>query len=304
MEKAKQNSSFAGVVALFFLALLYGMTAIMARYFSREVGIFESWYIRLAISGVFVVALFWKKIDFRKFRKIGKKDLVLIIVRGLAASVIGTLIFTLSTYYTSVGVVSAMQVVPTTAILGLIILGEKIDRRTAGMIGLAFVGALMMVLRSTDQISFGIGELLSLASAALFSLSFVLRKLHTKLLNDTELAFATILVAVVGNYLFAGIFEQAWLVEVGQFTPTLVVLFVAGGLASALIFVLTNYCLSRVRTATVSVMMNLELVFGVIMGYLLYREFMSPLQFIGAMLILFAVTGMSYLETKTPVKAS
>ncbi|PID32767.1 hypothetical protein CR956_00755 [Candidatus Saccharibacteria bacterium] len=284
-----------------FLALIYGLTAIMARYFSQEVGIFESWYIRLAISAVLMLMLFHRKIDFKKFRRIGKKDWSLLVFRALAASLLGTLLCTLSTCYTSIGAVAAMQVVPMTAIFGVIILGEKLNRRNTALIALAFVGALMVVMRSTSDIGFGLGELLSLASAALFSLTFVLRKLQTNLLNDMELAFVATIVAFLGNYLFASVFEQAWLVDTSQFTPTLMLLFIGGGLASALTWTLSNYGLSQVRATTASVILNLELVFGAFMGYLLYKEILSPLQFVGATIILIAVIGMSYLETQSKV---
>ncbi len=273
----------------------------MARYFSQEVGIFESWYIRLAISAVLMLMLFHRKIDFKKFRRIGKKDWSLLVFRALAASLLGTLLCTLSTCYTSIGAVAAMQVVPMTAIFGVIILGEKLNRRNTALIALAFVGALMVVMRSTSDIGFGLGELLSLASAALFSLTFVLRKLQTNLLNDMELAFVATIVAFLGNYLFASVFEQAWLVDTSQFTPTLMLLFIGGGLASALTWTLSNYGLSQVRATTASVILNLELVFGAFMGYLLYKEILSPLQFVGATIILIAVIGMSYLETQSKV---
>ncbi|PID32904.1 hypothetical protein CR956_00030 [Candidatus Saccharibacteria bacterium] len=297
---SRVRSSRSGIVALIVLALVYSLTAMMGRYFAQEVGIFKAWSICFAVSTVFTAIVFYKKIDFKKFMSIGKRDLFLIVFRGLAASLFATLLYTLATKHASIGAVTAMQVVPITAVFGVLILGESLSKRKFAMIALAFVGALMIALRSVGDIGFGIGETLALAASSLFALSFVLRGLQTDRFNDFELALATTIVAFLGNYIFAGVFEQSWLVDLSQFSSSQILIFLFGGSAVALTFTLSNYGLNKTHATTANVILSLELVFGAVIGFLFYGEILSPLQFIGAAIILVAVMGMSYLETRNP----
>lgn len=303
MSVAKPDHAATGIVALVVLTLVYGLTAVMARYFSESVGIFEQWYVRFFIAAIVMLIVFWNKIDISKFFRVSRKEMNLVLVRGFVGFVVAAGLYALSTLYATIGSVAVMQVVPTTALFGVIILHEKLTRGKVGIITVSFVGALMVLAQSVQSLSFGFGEFLSLIAGALFSLTFVLRKLQTGELNNYELAFGTTVVGAVGNYMAAGLFENSWLPQQEVFTHPLGIAFIGAGILSVMMSLLSHYGFEHVKATTGSVILDMELVFGVILGYLLYEEVLTPLQFLGAFIILVSAIAMSYLETRNKVIA-
>jgi len=201
--------------------------------------------------------------------------------------------------HAKIGSVAAMQVVPTTALLGMVLLHEKVSSKKALLIGLSFFGALTIVLRSpTDLLGLGLGEIASLVSGALFSLTFVLRKKHTGELNNYELALTTLAVGTLGSYL-ASIFVSGRLLPSQEIlTPKLGLLFIIAAALSVLMSLLSSYGFEHVKATTASVILDLELVFGVAFGYLFYREVLSAREGAGCVIIIAAVIAMNRLDSK------
>lgn len=56
-----------------------------------------------------------------------------------------------------------------------------------------------------------------------------------------------------------------------------------------------------VKATTASIILDMELVFGLIFGYLFYREWLTPQQFVGTIIILIATITMTYLESRKTV---
>lgn len=299
----ERNHVVLGVIALVALTAIYGLTAVMSRYFSESVGIFEQWYIRFSIAAIAMLVVFWRKIELKKFLRLSTRELWLVIARGFIGFVLAAGLYALSTLYATIGSVAVMQVVPLTALFGVLLVHEVLTKQKLGLILVAFAGALMVLLRSISDLHFGLGELFSLISGALFSLTFVLRKFHTGELNNYELAFGTTIVGAFGNYVATLIFERSALPHAEVFEPLLGLAFIGAGILSVMMSLLSHYGFEHVKATTASVILDLELVFGIIIGYLLYREILTPLQFIGAGIILSAAIAMSYLETRKDIVA-
>ncbi len=287
-----------GIVALACLAFIYGLTAVMARYFSDSVGIFEQWYIRFLIAVVVMLIVFWRKIELTKFLHLSTKERWLLIVRGTVGYVLASGLYALSTQYATIGSVAVMQVLPITALFGVIILHESLSKTRVSLIVVSFVGALLVVLQSFHALHFGFGEILSLISAAMFSLTFVLRKFQTGELNNYELSFGTIAIGCIINYLLAAVFQKAAYPHAGVFEPHLGLLFVGAGILSVGMGLLSSYGFEHVKATTASVILDLELVFGVGLGYLIYHEMLTWLQTIGALIIFICAVITSLLENR------
>ena len=294
-----------GIVALVVLTLIYGLTAVMARFFSDSVGIFEQWYIRFFIASVAMLIVFHRKIRFNAILGASKKDHVLMAVRGLIGFVVATGLYALATQHASIGSVAVMQVVPTTAFFGWLLLRERISPQTFLLILLSFVGAILVVSRSGIGLHFGYGELSSLISGAMFSLVFVLRKKQSPRLNNYELSFVTMLYGALGNYILA-ICTTGHVLPVGaDWSFGLAALFFGAGLLSVAMSLLSSFGFEHVKATVASVILDMELVFGVILGYVFYRELLTTQQVFGACLILAATTVIGYSSArKQPVAPS
>ncbi|MFZ1801750.1 MAG: DMT family transporter [Candidatus Saccharimonas aalborgensis] len=298
----QMNKVRSGILALIVLTAIYGITAVMARFFSDSIGLFEQWYIRFSIALVLMLVVFHRKIRFAYLFQVSRRERILVAVRGLLGFVAAAGLYALSTQYASIASVAVMQAIPTMALFGWLILRETMTTRKFSLILLAFVGALLVASRSGVSLSFGYGELLSLASGALFSLTFVFRKLQTGELNNHELAFATTAYGVMGNYIMA-VLTTHHIVPSTPISPLLWLLFLGAGALSVGMSLLSHYGFEHVKATTASIILDMELVFGLIFGYLFYREWLTPQQFVGAIIILVATIAMTYLESRKTVVA-
>lgn len=289
-----------GIAALFVLVLIYGITPVMARFFSSHLGVYEQWYLRFFVAACVMALFFRKNIRFRKLLTHSRYEIWLAVVRGALGLGVGAILYALSTKYTTIGSVTAMQIVPFTAVFGVVLLRERLGFSRALLIGVSFVGAFLVAVQDIANLRFGFGELLSLISGAFFSLSFVLRRKQTGEMNNYELAFMATLVGMCINYLMA-------VITTGHFLPTQVggsvglmfwCLLLTAGVLSAAMNMLSNYGFEQVRATTASIIMNMELVFGVVLGYLVYREVLTVRQTVGALVILLASSIAAYLEAK------
>lgn len=288
-----------GIIALVVLTAAYGMTAVMARYFSDQTEIFEQWYIRFSVAALVLPIIFRRQIRFRRLLTVSAREKRLTILRALIGFVLATWLYAWASQHAKIGSVAAMQVVPTTALLGVWLLHEKLSLPRVALIAASFMGALCIVLHQpTDLLSFGRGELASLAAGALFSLSFVLRKRQTGELNNYELSFVITLVGVIANYILSVVSYRRLLPQSGIWSPRLGMLFVLAGVLSVAMNLLMNYGFEHVKATVASVIMNLELVFGVLFGYLLYHEVLSLREYLGAGVILACVIGISRLDAR------
>lgn len=294
-----QNRFGSGVAALVILAAIYGLTAVMSRYFSLETSLFEQWYLRFGLAALLTALIFYRKIDFKKFLHLSRREFNLVLFRGFVGFVAAAGLYALASQQEKIGVVSLMQILPMTAVFGVLIMHEKLTWQRALLLSMSFIGAVVVLLpKLSVGLGFGSGALLSLLSGALFALVFVLRKKQTGELNNYELAFGTLIVGAVGNYLLSLVVYHRAFVDVTHWSPALGLLFLGAGLLSALMSLLSSYGFEHVPAITASVILDLELVFGILFGFLIYHEVLSGYEIVGASIILASIVIMSYTENR------
>jgi len=123
-------------------------------------------------------------------------------------------------------------------------------------------------------------------------------KKQTGELNNYELTFGTLAVGAIGNYVLSLFVNHRAFVDVAHWSPTLGLLFLGAGVLSALMGLLSSYGFEHVPAITASVILDLELVFGILFGFLIYREVLSGYEIIGASIILAAIVILSYTENR------
>ncbi len=299
LTKKSHDKFGSGIVALVILTAIYGITAVMSRFFSGETSLFEQWYLRFGIATVLTALVFHRKIDFSKFMHLSRRELSLLLIRGFFGFVLATAFYALASQQEKIGIVSLMQIMPLTAVFGVFIMHEKLSSQRASLLTLALIGAVVVLLPKLGEgISFGYGAVLSLISGALFSLVFVLRKKHTGELNNYELALGTLVVGTVGNYVLSLVVTHRAFVDITAWTPMLGLLFLGAGVLSVAMTILSNYGFEHVPAITASIILDLELVFGVLFGFLIYHEVLVSYEIIGACIILAAIVIMSFVENR------
>jgi len=290
----KLSDKQKGIIALIGLAAVYAFMGIFARYLSLSFKFFQQIYLRIFFASL-IALLFLKNNLWSKLKKISLKEWGLIIFRGISYYLLGVAMFTQAVLLTKISTVSFISSIPMTAMLGFLIIKEKLTLPKFLYIALAFVGVTIISVKNMSSFfSWGYGEILAFLSCFFCSLAIVLRKFQTKLLNNNEITQLMLIIAFL-SLIITSFF-------VGEGIPTtnwnLSILFIViiAGLFNTLNIWLTNYGFEKVQTSLAANILTLEMLFAVIFGFLFYREVPGIKDVVGGILILFSVIKMNQLE--------
>lgn len=288
----KLSNKQKGIAALIGLAFSYASFGFFTRYFSASFGFFEQLYLRIFAGLILGFLIFYKQINFSKLKKISLKEWLLLIFRSAAYYLLGAGMFNKAVLLTKISTVSFISSLPMTAILGFIILKEKVTSKKIIYIFLSFVGVVIISVKSfSNLLVWGPGEVLALLSTTFVSLSIVFRRFQTKLLTNLEmtqiiLAFATI-------FLLIASFTVKENLPIYNWNWAIFFMIVLTGLANIGMIFFTNYGFEHVENSLASNILTLEMVFAVIIGFVIYKEIPTIKDLLGGILILFSVIQMN-----------
>ena len=250
-------------------------------------------FFRMAIPVLALLAYFhWKKVKLFQ----GNYNIMLV-ASGLNAT--RMFLFFVGYLYTTIG--NAVIILFTwpiwASLFGALFLKEKVSRRTAILIGLAFSGLVIMYLNK--EISFGnrdfIGMVAMLFSAILFSITAIIFKRELVRYSKTETIFYQNLVGAI-------IFTPFLFLNTPAPTiPQVTVASLYGFLIGIVAFVLFFYALRRLKMSHYSLFTYWEVIAAVIFGAVFFNEAITPNMLIGGGLIL--ASGILLRKQKTTVPA-
>lgn len=300
-----RSTSSKGIVALIILALSFGLTAIYARYLSAGAGVFEQWYLRFTVATITALIVFRKQIRFDVFRKLPRREWLLLLVRVISGGVIAVGLYTLASQQAKIGAVAFMQAVPFLAILSVFLMHEKLTIQKAALVFVAFIGVVIVGVKDfSDLTSFNLGEFYSLLSTLFFAFTFISRKWHSNILNNTEITTAMLAMGAIMNYLMSlAIYHRALPTSI-EWTPMYLFVLVFAGMVGTLNVFLQNYGFEHVSGIVGGLILNLEQVFGPLCGFIFYRESLSAKEVFGGAIIVFAVAVIQWIDYRRPAKAT
>ncbi len=303
MKSDKLHATPRGLAAITTLALIFGITAILARFLGKNTGLFEQWYLRYGIMLMLSVIVFHGKIEYRKFLILPAREWGVIVFRALIGSVVAVALYTLAAQKAKIGIVSFMQVIPSTSILGIFLFHEKISKARAGTILLAFFGAVLVVVdRLSDLGSINVGAMLSLVSGILFGLQFVTRQWHSKRLNNQELTVIIIALGFVMNYILSLVLYHRVFVPSSDWSLQFALVLLAAGFCGVANSFLINYGFEHVSAVIAGNILSLEEVFGSLFGYFIYGETLTIRDIAGGAIILVAVILTNGLNNREKIQ--
>lgn len=284
-----------GILALIGLAFTYASFGFFTRYLSVRFGFFQQLYLRIFLGFVLGLLIFSKKIDFAKLKKISFFEWLLLIFRSLSYYLLGAAMFNKAILLTKISTVSFVSSLPMTAVLGFLILKEKISFKKLFYLVLSFIGVVIISVKNISSIFvWGQGETLALLSSFFVSLSIVSRKYQTKLLNNLEITQIMLFIAFLLLFATSLLSKEGW--PTNNWSWTILLVISIAGLLNIMMVFFTNYGFEHVKTSIASNILTLEMFFAVIIGFVIYREVPSIKDFIGGALILFSVIHMNRLE--------
>lgn len=284
-----------GILALVGLAFTYASFGFFTRYLSLSFGFFQQLYLRIFLGFILGLFIFSKKINFTKLKKISFFEWLLLIFRSLFYYLLGAAMFNKAVLLTKISTVSFISSLPMTAVLGFLILKEKVTFKKLFYIALSFIGVVIISVKNISSIFvWGQGETLALLSSFFVSLSIISRKYQTKLLNNLEITQIMLFIAFLLLFVTSLLSKEGWPTNNWSWTILLVVSI--AGLLNIMMVFFTNYGFEHVKTSIASNILTLEMFFAVIIGFMIYREVPSIKDFLGGALILFSVIQMNRLE--------
>jgi drug/metabolite transporter (DMT)-like permease len=302
MFKTKNNHAFVGAMALFLLAIIYGFMGYFSRELAPGLSLWQQTYIRLGLGAPLLYLTFRKKIDIGNCIDAIKKEPWLIGLRSLCLYVVSVPLYFYATQNAKLGNAAFLQVLPYIFILGVIINKEKLTRQKVVLMLIALSGAYLIAVKSgLDLSSIGKGEIASVVSGLLFSLGFVTRKKHKSKANNYELSFILIAVSVVALLALSIVSGDGIPRPASTSLHFFIILAVAGYL-NAGIALLANYGFRYVKDTFANNIMALEGTFGVLAGYLIYKEVPTARESIGALIILAVAIASTYLVSEKEPK--
>lgn len=291
----KESARRKGVLSLVLLALVFASMGLFARYLATGFLLFQQVYLRMFSAFIIGLVVFKKDLNFSKFKKLPLKEWSIIVLRAVSFSLFGIILFTQAIIITKYSNVSFISALPTTALLGLILLKEKFNFKKLAFVLVAFAGVLLISVNDFSNIlNWDRGGLLTLISTVFFSLSYVARKWQTDLLNNKELTVANFFVASLVVF-SVSIFKGDGLPVFGWNWGLAMAVIGAGIFNIANVF-LTNYGFQKVEAVLASNILTLESVFAIFLGFLFYREVPLVKEFVGGLIIIFSVIGINKME--------
>lgn len=286
-----------GVLALIVLSLVFASMGLFARYLSTGFVLLQQVYLRVLAAFFLGLFFFRSDLDFSKLKKISLKEWGLLLFRSASMYVFGVTLFTQAIIMTKYSNVSFIGAIPMTALLGALLLKEKLTVRKLLLISTAFVGVVLIAVKDyTHLFVWGQGEVIALIATFAFSLSYVTRRWHTSLLNNKEITELTFFLSFL--MLFATSLVNGEGVPVSGWHIGLVLAVLGAGLFNVINMFLTNYGFQKVEAILASNILTLESVFAIVLGFLFYKEVPIAKELLGGIIITLSVIGMNKVEAK------
>lgn len=284
-----------GVLALVFLAFGFGAVAIAVRALGQDFSLYQQLYITIGLAFIFSLFIFPCSLSIAKFKQVPLKDWLIIAFRVIVGYLIGAALYRQALMLTKISNVTFIQSIPFSAIFGWLLFKEGFTIKKLALVISAYFGVVIVSVKDFGSVlSFGKGEIYSLISSALFSLSFVSRKFQSSILNDKQmtqilLVFGAIALVIISVLMGEGVPQI-------NLNSNLFVVILFISLFNAINIYLINYGFGHIKAVLASNILTLEALFALVLAFIFYRELPTIIEFSGGMIIIASVVMMNRLE--------
>jgi drug/metabolite transporter (DMT)-like permease len=278
------KNEYKGIASLLACTLIYSFFGILTRTLGFAIPVFYAMFTRGVVSSGILLAI---ALSTRQWHRIAKKDWIWFILRSVAGMV-GFYGSYVAFYFIPLGTAYFIFYAGVTIggyALGKILFGERITRVKVLSLILALIGLLLIY--SFNPLSGAIGYmLLSLVAGFGTAVWGVFSKKISGQYADIQLNAIDFIFTVIISFVLSILFRESWVPIAVNTVWIANALFIVMFLSVGQLMV---YGFRRVSAQIGSLVMLMEVVFGVIWGWLIYKETMSLFTVLGGMLILSAI---------------
>ena len=285
-----------GIVALVLLSLSFALFGYYSRELATEFTNLQQVYARFFVALLIALLLYGRTLTVDKVLAVSKHDWGILIIRALSSILLGVTLYTEAVQLTTLGVVILLGAIPFTALWGVLLFKERLSAQKIFLLLLGFTGVALVAIKSDlNALKFGRGEVLAIFSSLFFSFGVVLRKAHSPDLSNTEtslyfMAVASLVVFLAsilcGEGLPNTITAHAWLV------------LIISAVFIAINVLAIQYGFQKVDAITAGAVLNMEIVFAILLGYLAYGEVLSLREMFGGILIVVSTVMFGFVDRK------
>lgn len=286
-----------GLGAIFTLTIVYGILPLFPRYLDTAFELFQQVYLRMFVGFVILLILFHRQINFKKMFALRFPELRGIFLRAFFYYTLGVGLYTVAILMTKVSNVVFIGSIPFTALLGFVLLREKVTVPKVLLLLLSACGLFIISFKGMTGIpEFGVGELFALISSFFISLGLVTRRMQSNHLNDYETA--TIMLLFAGLQLFAVSFFVGEPLPLSGWSGGIFLILLASGLTVAALSFLMNYGFARVEVVIAGNIIAISNFFSILTAFIAFGEVPILREFLGGLLIITSAIMMHRFEKK------
>jgi drug/metabolite transporter (DMT)-like permease len=293
----KQESGFSSDIALFGVALIWGINIPVMKIGLNNVDVFVFNAVRLTVSAAVlsVFAIRERRNGIRPSPKISRSQVVIF---GIVISGLYQLLFLLGLERTNSGNTALiMATIPLwTAVLARTFIGERLQRSAWLGLLVALVGTLVVVLPNGNISTFRgqlVGNLLILSSALAWAGGTVYsRPLLTQISPLQLSAFASVIALPMHLLFAAGRIESS--LDALQSGQLWLIILYAGVLSSGLALPMWNYGVRQAGASHAAIIQNLVPLIAIAAAWFTLSETVTAPQLIGGTLILGGLMTMRF----------
>lgn len=292
MADVPKSERFKGFFAIILVALFSVLIGVFTRYLNSYYTLFQQIYLRIFIAFILGFFIFGKSLHFEKLRKLSHKEWLLLLTRAAAGFAVGAPLWVAGFASAKLSNASFIDSIPMTAVMGFILLREKITVRKIFFLIMAFTGVVIISVPDLMQIAeWGKGELLIFISAIFFSFRSITRKFHSTLLNDQEIAQMLHFLGFSIVFLLSLVFREG--LPLSEWRWQILAATILAALLNVGIMYFMNYGYARIEASLAANTSQLESAFGIALGFILYQEIPTVKTLIGGILIVASVILMN-----------
>lgn len=280
------------ITALCIVAISYALLNVSVRYANAGFGPFTQVYLRIGFGLLLTLAFFYKDINFKKIKKISRRDWYLLFLMGTLGYGIAVDFITLGVLHTSL--FNASVIGSTTPffvfLFNIFILRKRFNTALFLFLIVSFYGVCVLATNSFIPIltNFSLGDFYVLLFA-IGSCFFILgRKFLSAYLNNSEIAVSVMSIAFLSSLAVALLMGQK--LNIGGFAnPIALFGVVFGGVLNLIATKLQNFGFHHLNAVLGSQILLLQNVFAPVFGFILFQETIVPIEFVGALIVLVGV---------------
>ncbi len=286
-----------GIISLIVLDIVGSCMGIFARILEHDLMLFQQVAFRLLSAFIIMNIIFFKQINYKKIKLISKTDWIVIIFRSIAMYMIGITLGSIAFINGKYSNISFIMALPMTALLGIFIFKEKVDLKRICLIFLSFLGvAFISVNNMSNILKWDTSSILALIGISFISLSNILRKYHTDILNDKEITVCMLFISTL--LIFSMSFISGEKITNIDWNINLIIVIFLAGLFNGIFILMANYGFSKVNSILANNILALQSIFGVIIGFFLYKELVTIKEIIGGVLIIISIILFNKIKSK------